>query len=317
MTDSSDVRRRYAGVKIGGSRSRRAPHKPLLLAWAIARCLRGLDRLAPFDLVEREFSALFAAFGPHRKGGPGAHFPFWRLQNDEGIWEIDKPCAVRVYKNGQASPADLRALGVRAGLSAGDYAHFRANPADAWRAASRLIGDHFPESMRDAVLSAAGFDAVDPPDADVSVAVRPPDLRFRRRMLEIYGARCAVCGFGLTVGGHPTAPIAPIAIDAALIQWRSHGGPSDPRNGVCLCAVHRAAFDAGGFTIAPREGDRRLVAIVSDAAAGASLAAFRRHNGKPLAIPAALPPDLRPDESRIRWHNREVFKTPNDLPTPR
>ena len=308
MTDSSDIERRYSKIRISRRDNRRAPHKPLLLAWSIARCLRGLDRLAPFDMVERELTALLTAFGPHREGSPGAHFPFWRLQNDDGVWEIDSPRTVRVGKNGQASPSELKRLGVRAGLSAGDYVHFRANPEIAWRVAARLIDGHFPESLRDAVLSAVGFDAVAPPE-DAVVAARTPDLRFRRRVLEIYGARCAVCGFGLTVGGHPTA------LDAALIQWRSHGGPqSDPRNGVCLCAVHRAAFDAGGFTIAPREGDGRLIAVISNAAGGTSIAAFRCHREKPLSIIPELPPDLRPDESHIHWHNQEVFRTPDELP---
>lgn len=308
MTDSRDIEFRYSKIRISRRDNQRAPHKPLLLAWSIARCLRGLDRLAPFDLVERELTALLTAFGPHREGRPGAHLPFWHLKNDEGVWEIDSPRAVQVNKNRQPRVRDLRAFRVRAGLSAGDCAHFRANPEIAWRVAARLIDGHFPESLREAVLSAAGFDAVSPPEAS-AVAVRAPDLRFRRRVLEIYGERCAVCGFGLTVGGHPTA------LDAALIRWRSHGGPpSDPRNGVCLCAVHRAAFDAGGFTIAPREGDGRLIAVASNAAGGASIAAFRRHRDKPLAVLAALPSDLRPDESHIRWHNQEVFRTPNELP---
>ena len=308
MTESPDIERRYASIRMNPRerRGERYPHKRLLLAWSIARCLRGLERLIPFDLAEPDIIALLDAFGPHSENRRGASFPFWHLRNDDGIWEIDSQNRELLDKR-QPTPRQLRAFGVRAGLSADDYERFRANPATAWRIATRLIGDHFPESMRDTVLSAAGFDAVAPPDEAV-VAVKPPDLRLRRRALEIYGARCAVCGFGLTTSGLPTA------LDAALIRWRSHGGPSDPRNCVCLCAVHRAAFDAGGFTIEPRDGGR-LVAVVSSAVSGASLAAFRRHDREPLAVPSALPPDLRPDESHLLWHNREVFRTPGDLPS--
>ena len=310
MAESNDIdiERRFAGVQIYRRGGRRAPHKPLLLAWSIARCLRGFDRLAPFELAERDLSALLNAFGPHRRDRRGAHFPFWRLKNDEGVWEIDSPRSVREDVNGQAGRRELRELGVRAGLSAGDYAYFRANPRTAWRVAARLIDDHFPESLRDAVLSAAGFDSVPEPDSAArgAISLRPPDLRFRRRVLEIYGARCALCAFQLDVSGFPTA------LDAARVQWRSHGGPAVPQNGLCLCAVHRAAFDAGGFTIAPRDGV--LIAIVSDAASGASARALRdRHHEMPLSI--IPPPESRPSEARLRWHNREVFRTPSQLET--
>ena len=307
ISNDSDIERRYSTLRISRRGGLRAPYKPLLIAWSIARCLRGFDRLVPFELVERDLSALLNAFGPHRNNRRGAYYPFWHLKNDNGVWEIDSPDSGLLDKR-EASPRELRELGVRAGLSAGDYAYFRANPRTAWRVAARLIDDNFPESLRDAVLSAAGFDAVPEPDSAArgAISLRPPDLRFRRRVLEIYGARCALCAFQMDVGGLPTA------LDAARVQWRSHGGPAVPQNGLCLCAVHRAAFDAGGFTVAPRDGV--LIAIVSDAASGASARALRaRHHETPLSI--IPPPESRPSETRLRWHNREVFRTPSQLET--
>ena len=307
MSESQDrdIERRYAGINTYRSGGRRAPHKPLLLAWSIARCLRGEERLVPFAFAQPRVVAMLDAFGPHRRNRRGAEYPFWRLKNDERLWEIDAPSADLVNEVGQPSPRRLRELGVRAGLSSDDYAYFFANPRTAWRVAARLIDDHFPESLRDAVLSAAGFDRADPPDADgvPALSLRTPDLRLRGRVLEIYGERCAVCGFGMTVSG------CPAALDAARLRWRSYAGPADPRNALCLCAVHRAAFDAGGFTLR-RRGDL-LVAIVSSAVRGPSRQALRRHHDSPIAVPDA--PDARLEQSYVDWHNREVFRTPDEL----
>ena len=72
---------------------------------------------------------------------------------------MDSPRTVRVNKIRQPRVRDLRAFGFRAGLSADDCARFRANPETAWRIAARLADGHFSESLRDAVLSAAGFAA--------------------------------------------------------------------------------------------------------------------------------------------------------------
>ena len=307
MSESKDIdiERRYAAIRTHGSGEQRAPHKPLLLAWSIARCIQGLERLVPFEFAQPRRVAMLDAFGPHRRNRARAEYPFWHLKNDERLWEIDAPIAGMVDEIAQPSARRLRELGVRAGLSEDDYAHFRANPRTAWRTAARLIDLHFPESLRDAVLSAAGFDQAEPPDSDAALSLRAPDLRLRRRVLEIYGGRCAVCGFGITVSD------CPAALAAAHPRWRSHAGPADPRNAVCLCAVHRAAFDAGGFTLKRRGG--LLVAIVSSAVRGPSRQAIRRHHLEPITVPDA--PDARPEQSYIGWHNREVFRTPDELET--
>ena len=306
MSESQDrdIESRYAGLRIN-RRWGRAPHKPLLLAWSIARCLRGEERLVPFDFAQPRVVALLDAFGPHRSNRRGAEYPFWHLKNDKRVWEIDAPGSDLLNEIRPPAPRRLRELGVRAGLSEDDYDYFRANPRTAWRVAARLIDDHFPESLRDAVLSAAGFDQAEPPDVDgvPALSLRTPDLRLRGRVLEIYGERCAICGFGMTVSGYPAA------LAAVRLRWRSYAGPADPRNALCLCAVHRAAFDAGGFTLT-RRGDI-LVAIVSSDVRGHSLQALRRHHDSPIAVPDS--PDARPEQSYVRWHNEEVFRTPEEL----
>ena len=78
-------------LSMWSSHGRRAPHKPLPLLLALGRVVRGRDRLARYQDLEKPLIGLLKRFGPPRK----AHhpeFPFGRLRNDgEGrLWEIPK-----------------------------------------------------------------------------------------------------------------------------------------------------------------------------------------------------------------------------------
>ena len=66
----------------------RAPHKPLLLLYALGRCLNDGERLLPYGEVDRELRPLLMEFGPERKSCH-TEYPFQRLAND-GIWELQK-----------------------------------------------------------------------------------------------------------------------------------------------------------------------------------------------------------------------------------
>ena len=61
----------------------RAPHKPLLILYAIGRIN---DRYIPYNEIEVDFSNLLDRFGVQLSKNR-AQYPFWRLQNDS-IWEI-------------------------------------------------------------------------------------------------------------------------------------------------------------------------------------------------------------------------------------
>lgn len=101
----------------------RAPHKPLLVLWAIGRCLWGDARLFDDRVVHDELGSLLQRFGhPRRK--PNPHYPFWRLQKDN-IWEI--PGVGRLTENGSGdvSPRELRESNVRGGLTRDLFERFR------------------------------------------------------------------------------------------------------------------------------------------------------------------------------------------------
>jgi len=60
------------------------------------------------------------------------------------------------------------------------------------------------------------------------------DMNFKKLVTETYSHRCAVCGMQLEV------------VEAAHIIPHSHDkGTDDPKNGICLCALHHKAYDNG------------------------------------------------------------------------
>jgi putative restriction endonuclease len=72
------------------------------------------------------------------------------------------------------------------------------------------------------------------------VGTAPGQQRFKFRVVQRYGARCAVCDMDV-----------PEVLDAAHIRPRQERGSDDPRNGLVLCALHHRALDAGLFAIQP------------------------------------------------------------------
>jgi len=65
--DKEEVRKLITGLNVWKRGDQRAPHKPLLLLYALGRCLQGRDRLIPYEDVDRELKKLLLEFGPPRK----------------------------------------------------------------------------------------------------------------------------------------------------------------------------------------------------------------------------------------------------------
>lgn len=307
MNDES-LMERFLQLRVWSERGRRAPHKPLLVIWAIGRCLKGEPRLAPFSLVDSELTRLLRRFGPHRKTIQ-THRPFWRLQNDNA-WEIDRPHLVRLTTGGDARSGDLNKHNIQGGLIESDYDRLRNNPDLALGIINALLVAHFPYSLHDDILRAAGFDEQgDSPrisdwiDYYATRRYRQRDNAFRKMMLDAYGNQCAVCEFAVCLND------SPVAIEAAHIRWHAAAGPSEVRNGLVLCSLHHNLFDCGAFTLLPD-----LKVFVSDAAKGQGLQeTLGKYHGVYLHV---LPDDTqrRPAPEFLKWHTREVFRTPNKIP---
>ena len=97
----------FGKLHVWRAHGHRAPHKPLLVLWAIGRCLRGEPRMAPYSELAEPLGDLLREFGPPRKAVHPS-FPFWRLRAD-GVWALDGAAEVTVTKSGDAHESALRA----------------------------------------------------------------------------------------------------------------------------------------------------------------------------------------------------------------
>lgn len=268
----------------------RAPHKPLLFLLAIARLLRGHDRLVRFAEIEDGLADLLRRYGPPR-ANVHPEYPFWWLQTD-GLWEVqDGQALARRRGSNDPTRRALRADGV-GGFPLEVHATFRRDRRIVRRAVSLVLHAHFPDSIHFPLMSELGLDA-----AGLSEPVGR-DPAFRREVLSAYGHRCAVCGFNLRIGSG-----IDFALDAAHLKWRQAGGPDDVRNGLALCAIHHRALDAGVITL----DERCRLLISGDAHGDGELARwFLSFGRRPVELPHSV--SLVVEPAFAAWHRREVFR---------
>jgi putative restriction endonuclease len=269
----------------------RAPHKPLLVLYALGRWSRGETTDIPFADVDRDLTPLLREFGPSRRSYH-PEYPFWRLQND-GVWLVraSGPLTTR-QGHTDAKKSDLLAKNAAGCFSPDVQSAFRSDPALVSAIASRMLESQFPESIHSDILSAVGLTL----DNGLTKR-RKRDSQFRQRVLTAYEYRCAVCGFDVRLGS------VTVALDAAHIRWVQAAGPDEERNGLALCVLHHKLFDLGAFTLEPSG-----CLLVSEQAHGSTGFAdsLMRHHGSQVQKPQR--PEWHPASEFLAWHGREVFK---------
>ncbi len=279
---------RFRGLQTWASNGQRAPHKPLLVLWAIGRCLRGEERFVSYQEADRELAKLLGKFGPHRKV-VHTEAPFWRLQNDE-VWEIPERHRITVGPGGNAHKSSLLQEDAHGGFPKDIQKALQDNNELAFQLATDLVDAHFPPSMRDEVLQTAGIN----PEY-VNSRRRRRDPSFPPKVLMAYGFRCAVCDFAVHVNGKP------VALEAAHIRWHEARGPDKVHNGLALCVLHHRLFDKGAFTLSL---DRKIIVSKYAEGKGSNLS-LGQFDSKPIFLPAK--PDDWPSPNFLKWHSREVF----------
>ena len=285
------ILQRFETLRQWGSGGERAPHKPLLVLYAIGKLLRGEDRLISYtDDIEENLENLLREFGP-RRDRYNPQFPFWRLQND-GIWEVSNADKIGLTPSGDAHITDLRNYNVTGGFNETISEQLQNDSELVFEVIHILLEKHFPPSIHEDILQAV----------DIELSLQAFDMRtrtsnFRINVLRAYEYKCAICGFDVKLG------TAPIALEASHIKWKSHGGPSETVNGLALCVLHHKLFDLGAFTLS-----KQVEILVSDDVHGTK--GFKEwlmdFHGQKINLPQRR--SYYPEEEFIGWHVRDVFK---------
>src|SRR3954468_24577231 len=109
---------RFEKLSIWKQGDQRAPHKPLLVLYALGRWQRGDTGDLPFDQLAPDVAALLREFGPPRRSYH-PEYPFWWLQSD-GVWtvESDGPMAPAAIPGGMDPVSPGSGVVRRPGLGA-------------------------------------------------------------------------------------------------------------------------------------------------------------------------------------------------------
>jgi putative restriction endonuclease len=76
----------FDSLNVWSRGDQRAPHKPLLVLYALGRWCRGEQGAVAFRDAEGTLTGLLKRFGPPRQSYH-PEYPFWRLQND-GVRQV-------------------------------------------------------------------------------------------------------------------------------------------------------------------------------------------------------------------------------------
>ena len=290
----------FREIRVASVYGRRSPHKPLLLLLALGRSLNDDDRLMSFEEIEDDLKGLISRFGlPH--SSENAHYPFWRLRNDEGLWEIDRPDLVRMTSAGHAYISDLKRHQIFGGIPRDILEKLNGNAELFWKVVRILLDGYFPPSLHQDVLQATGLDGLASPSVLSVKEVRflKRDRRFREDVLRAYDYQCALCEFAVRVDNQS------IGLEAAHIRWHTAHGPARIRNGLALCVLHHKLFDEGVFTLL-----KNLHVLVDPSASGQRLEeSLGQFNGSKLSVVPGNSNE-HPAHEYLEWHRTTVFRLP-------
>lgn len=269
----------------------RAPHKPLLLLYALGRLQQTGSSQVAYTEAEEPLQHLLVEFGPPRRTSPG--YPFHHLVSD-GLWVVRTP-------RGGGSPGSNRTQ-LRAGAVgelAPDFARALRDPQVFDSVVQGLLAANFPVSLQPDILEAVGI-SLAPTGVTRTTGARRRDPAFRERVLIAYEYQCAVCGYDGQLGGEA------VGIDAAHIRWWAAAGPDEVANGISLCSLHHKLFDRGAIGLT---SERTIMVSGHFLGRGsAASAAVLSLIDRPVRRPQ--PGHAHPDLAYVRWHCCQVFRKP-------
>lgn len=288
---AEELRHRFDNITVWKKGDQRAPHKPLLLLYALGRCYHEGRRLLPYLEVDKHIGQLLKAFGPSRPARPND--PFWHLRNDD-IWVISDVDRLERQKN-RPKPlvSSLKEVNPGAGFPEPIFQFLRSRSELIGELAQTLLDAHFSSTLHADILGAAGLRITVTNRSDRPS--RDPD--FRDRILDAYEHQCAVCGYDIRLENQL------VGLEAAHVKWHQYRGPDTEDNGLALCVVHHKLFDRGAWRIT--DDYQLLTSDLVNASTGLDEWLLRYH-GTSIARPTQS--EYRVNPEFVEWHHSEVFK---------
>lgn len=301
---SEDWLGRVARMRVWKKNEKRAPHKPLLLLYILARLQHGSGSKVPYVHCKPQLEELLGVFAPPRRNITTAD-PFVRLAND-GLWIVTTEDGSKPSPN-QAQLLKSHATGR---LNEKDEELLVGRPGLLRETAIRLLAANWPESLHDEICSRVGLDLSDdtsptPPSVhsnpDVERRKVRRDPKFRSLVLRAYEYRCAMCGWDGRLGSKT------VALEAAHLRWKQYGGDDNLQNGLCLCILHHKLLDLGALGLS----DQGYIMVSEEFIEGRPSSAA----GEVLQLTdkLILPPQRsedKPAAKHAEWHRTEVFRGP-------
>ncbi|MDY6826605.1 MAG: hypothetical protein SVV67_05440 [Bacillota bacterium] len=159
------------GLRIWQRRDERAPHKPLLILFALGRLVRGDPRLMSYAEVKDDLRKLLVEFGPYRQNYLPA-YPFVRLTNDK-IWEITGIKDIDTKRDW--SDRELTDTHTMGGFTEEVYNLLQANQDLVREIAENILRANFPDSIHQDILDQVGLEL-----APKGILSRSPDFRNKK-----------------------------------------------------------------------------------------------------------------------------------------
>ncbi|MBW3651431.1 MAG: HNH endonuclease [Actinobacteria bacterium] len=299
MPAGDDWLQRIASVRRWSRRGERAPHKPLLLLYALGRLQRCGTSEVSYVEAEPELARLLRDYGPPRTTSPA--YPFHHLQSD-GLWVVhagaDRP---------GSSPTRLRSTAATGRLVPEFEAALRADSRLVAVAVRSVLEANFPDSLHRDLCEAVGID-VEALEVAAAKArahrLRRRDAKFREQVLVAYEYRCAMCGYDGRLGSEA------VGLDAAHVRWWAFDGPDAVDNGLCLCSFHHKLLDRGVLGVTEEHAIAVSSHFIGRGRAAEEL--VLRLVGQPLVEPQRGQPV--PAVHHINWHSDQVFRQPGRVP---
>ena len=150
--DREEIIRKFQKMRQSTEGEVKAPHKPLLVLYAIGRLLRNKRRLTPYRKVHRNLRQLLREFG-FRETPQRPEYPFWRLRNDS-VWRVT--CAHKIVENssGDVSKNDLLEHNVSGGFHKAVADQFQKDSALVSEVIQIMLYKNFPSSIHEDILQA-------------------------------------------------------------------------------------------------------------------------------------------------------------------